>query len=309
MIHLDGLRYRYRPEAPLALNGVSLEIERGRIFGLLGPNGAGKTTLISLLAGLLTPQDGSMSIDDKPLAAWRAGQATAIALVPQDYAFYPMLTVAENLDFFAGVQGLSAQERKRHCAEALAFACLETVVNRRAGELSGGLRRRLNLAIGLTGAPDVLLLDEPTVGVDPQSRHFLLQAVQRFAAAGHTVLYTSHYMEEIEAVCSALAIMDDGKVLTAGTLADVRRGAAQALTLEIVPLLPKALAARWRSCFPGMEITGSRLHFPDFSADANAIAALLAELAADGVAVERMEYGAPNLEQVFMQLTRHSLRD
>jgi ABC-2 type transport system ATP-binding protein len=307
VIHFDNLRYRYRPEAPPALDGVSLDIERGGIFGLLGPNGAGKTTLISLLAGLLAPQNGCIAIDGEPLAAWRVRQPTAIALTPQDYAFYPMLTVAENLDFFAGVQGLAAPRRKRNCAEALAFACLEAVAHRRAGELSGGLRRRLNLAIGLTGAPDVLLLDEPTVGVDPQSRHFLLEAVRRFAAAGHTVLYTSHYMEEIEAVCSALAIMDDGKVLTSGTLAEVRRGATPALRLEIASPLPAALAARWQARFPDMEVAGNKLRFPDFAADA--IALLLGELAAAGVAVEHMEYGAPNLEQVFMQLTRHSLRD
>ncbi|MDR3087056.1 MAG: ABC transporter ATP-binding protein [Azoarcus sp.] len=310
MIHFANLRYRYHPgvdTTPPALDGVSLDIGRGGIFGLLGPNGAGKTTLISLLAGLLSPQDGSLAIDGEPLAAWRARQPTAIALAPQDYAFYPMLTVAENLDFFAGVQGLPAPQRKRNCAEAIAFACLEAVVNRRAGELSGGLRRRLNLAIGLTGMPDVLLLDEPTAGVDPQSRHFLLDAVRRFAAAGHTVLYTSHYMEEIEAVCSALAIMDNGKVLTTGTLAEVRRGVAPALTLEIASPLSEALAARWQARFPDMEVAGNSLRFPDF-ADAD-FASLLAELAAAGVAIDRMEYGAPNLEQVFMQLTHHSLRD
>ncbi|MDR1890474.1 MAG: ABC transporter ATP-binding protein [Zoogloeaceae bacterium] len=307
MIHLDNLRYRYRSAASPALDGVSLDIGRGSIFGLLGPNGAGKTTLISLLAGLLTPQEGHIAIDSEPLAAWRDGQPAAIALVPQDYAFYPMLTVAENLDFFAGVQGLAAPERRRNCAEAIAFACLEAVVNRPAGELSGGLRRRLNLAIGLTGAPDVLLLDEPTVGVDPQSRHFLLQAVQRFAAAGHTVLYASHYMEEIEAVCAALAIMDAGQVLTSGTLAEVRRGKASALTVEMASSPPEALTAHWRARFPALEAAGNRFCFPDFAAAE--LAALLAELAAAGVALERMEYGAPNLEQAFMQLTQHALRD
>ena len=307
MIRCNNLYYRYRPDAPPALDGVSLDIRRGSILGLLGPNGAGKTTLISLLAGLLTPQEGNITVDGKPLAAWRAGRPAAIALVPQDYAFYPMLTVAENLDFFAGAQGLSRQARKRNCAEAIAFACLEGVAHRPAGELSGGLRRRLNLAIALTGAPDALLLDEPTVGVDPQSRHFLLQAVQRFAAAGHAVLYASHYMEEIEAVCAALTILDAGKALMSGTLAEARRGASPALALEFAAPLPEALGTRWRTRFPNMAVAGNRLRFPDFAADD--IAALLAELAAAGVAIEGMEYGAPNLEQAFMQLTHHSLRD
>ncbi|MCL1860047.1 MAG: ABC transporter ATP-binding protein, partial [Proteobacteria bacterium] len=197
---------------------------RGSIHGLLGPNGAGKTTLISVLIGLLTPREGRIAIDGESLNDWRAAQPNAIALVPQDYAFYPMLTVAENLAFFAGAQGLPHRERQCQCDRALAFSRLEAVADRRAGELSGGLRRRLNLAIGLTGEPDVLLLDEPTVGVDSASRRFLLEAIQQFAATGKTVLYTSHYMEEVEAVCSDVTIIDHGKVLLTGPTAEVKRG-------------------------------------------------------------------------------------
>ncbi|MDR1849262.1 MAG: ABC transporter ATP-binding protein [Zoogloeaceae bacterium] len=224
MIRIDSLHYRYRPETPPALDGISIDIARGSIHGLLGPNGAGKTTLISLLAGLLTPQKGRIVIDGESLDVWRAVRPNAIALVPQDYAFYPMLTVAENLDFFAGVQGVPQQERQRRCAEALAFSRLETVAKQRAEELSGGLRRRLNLAIGLTGEPEILLLDEPTVGVDPSSRRFLLEIIRQFAAAGRTVLYTSHYMEEVEAICSDASIIDHGKVLLAGPIAEVKQG-------------------------------------------------------------------------------------
>jgi len=224
MIRFDNLRYRYRPDAPPALDGVSVDIARGSIHGLLGPNGAGKTTLISLLAGLLTPQGGSISIGGEPLDGWRAARPNAIALVPQDYAFYPMLTVAENLMFFAGVQGLPRREQQRQCAKALAFSRLETVANQRAGELSGGLRRRLNLAIGLTGEPEILLLDEPTVGVDSPSRRFLLETVRQFATDKRTVLYTSHYMEEVEAVCTDVSIIDHGKVLLAGPIAIVTSG-------------------------------------------------------------------------------------
>jgi len=224
MIRLHDLRYRYRPEAPPALDGISIDIARGSIHGLLGPNGAGKTTLISLLAGLLTPREGHITVDGEPIDAWRAARPNAIALVPQDYAFYPMLTVAENLDFFAGVQGLSRRERQRQCSDALAFSRLESVADQRAEELSGGLKRRLNLAIGLTGEPKILLLDEPTVGVDPSSRRFLLEAVRQLADAGCTVLYTSHYMEEIEAVCSEVSIIDHARVLLAGPITEVKRG-------------------------------------------------------------------------------------
>jgi len=224
MIHLDNLRHYYRLGASPALNGISIDIARGSIHGLLGPNGAGKTTLISLLAGLLLPREGCITIDGEPLDVWRAARPNAIALVPQDYAFYPMLTVAENLAFFAGVQGLSSRKQQLQCANALAFSRLEAVADQRAEELSGGLRRRLNLAIGLTGEPEILLLDEPTVGVDPLSRRFLLEAVRQLAAAGCTVIYTSHYMEEIEAVCSNVSIIDHGKVLQAGPIEQVKRG-------------------------------------------------------------------------------------
>ncbi len=223
MIRFDNLHYRYRDETPPALDGASIDIARGSIHGLLGPNGAGKTTLISLLAGLLAPQEGRITIDHAPLDGWRAARPNAIALVPQDYAFYPMLTVSENLAFFAGVQGLPRQEQQRQCARALAFSRLESVASQRAEELSGGLKRRLNLAIGLTGEPEILLLDEPTVGVDPASRRFLLEAVRQLASSGCTVLYTSHYMEEIEAVCADVSIIDHGKVLLSGPIEEVKR--------------------------------------------------------------------------------------
>ncbi|MDR1349219.1 MAG: ABC transporter ATP-binding protein, partial [Zoogloeaceae bacterium] len=244
MIQLEHLRYRYRPDRPWALEDVSLVIRRGGICGLLGPNGAGKTTLIALLAGLIAPQEGRVTL----------ARDAKIAVVPQDYAFYPMLSVAENLDFFAGVQGCSRAERRTRCADALAFACLEAVAQRRADELSGGLRRRLNLAIALTSAPNLLLLDEPTVGVDPQSRRFLLTAIRQFAAAGGTALYASHYMEEVEAVCSEVAIIDCGKLLVAGTLAEVKHGGTPALTLETDMPLPERLMADWQSRFPALTV-------------------------------------------------------
>ena len=307
MIWLSELCYYYDPHAPAALDKVSFSIERGCVFGLLGPNGAGKTSLISLLAGLLKPQGGSISIDGESLAAWRARRPSAIALVPQDYAFYPMLTVTENLSFFAGVQGLSSQQRKRNCSDAVAFACLESVASRRAGELSGGLRRRLNLAIALTGAPDVLLLDEPTVGVDPQSRHFLLEAVKRFAATGHTVLYASHYMEEVEAICSGLAIMDHGKLLKVGTLAEIKGAETSVLTLAFARPLSEALIADLRARYPCMEAADQVVRVPSLATDE--IAFLLSTLSAAGLTPQHMEYGTPNLEQVFMQLTHHSLRE
>ena len=215
MLAIDGVSYRYREAGPAALDAVSLDIPAGGVYGLLGPNGAGKTTLISLLAGLLAPNGGTITLDGRPLAEARAADRRAIALVPQDYAFYPMLTAGENLRFFAGVLGLQGGEARRQVDAAIAFARLEQVVGQRAEQLSGGLRRRLNLAIGLLGRPQLLLLDEPTVGVDPQSRSALFDVVETLRADGRGVLYTTHYMEEAE-YCDRLVIMAAGRILSMG---------------------------------------------------------------------------------------------
>ncbi|MDO9597406.1 MAG: ABC transporter ATP-binding protein [Azoarcus sp.] len=307
MIVVHDLVHRYRPDASPALDGVTLQIERGSLFGLLGPNGAGKTTLISLVAGLLAAQLGRITIDGQPLADFRSTQPNAIALVPQDYAFYPMLTVAENLAFFAGVQGLARSLQTERCAAAIHFARLEGVARQLAGELSGGLRRRLNLAIGLLGDPALLLLDEPTVGVDPQSRHFLLDAIRDLGEAGKTVIYTSHYMDEVEALCDRVAIIDHGKVLVQGRLTDVLRDEAPALTLRLDRALPSTLADDWAVRYPGFAHTRDSIRLHPFVAEA--LPGLLAELQAADCQPRALSFGTQNLEEVFMRLTRRSLRD
>lgn len=303
MLAIDGVSYRYRTAAAEALQAVSLAIPAGGVYGLLGPNGAGKTTLISLLAGLLSTASGRIALNGLPLAKARAANPRAIALVPQDYAFYPMLDVGENLRFFGGTLGLSGPKLKAQIESAIAFARLEQVVGKRAEELSGGLRRRLNLAIGLLGEPQLLLLDEPTVGVDPQSRHFLLDSIAALPAAGTTVIYTSHYMEEVEAICQKIAIIDQGKVLAEGTLNDILRSAEPALELHLGQPLPDELAARYQAVAENS--LKYRLSLPSTAA----LPRLLDELAAAGCTVSNLNLGQHNLEQVFMRLTKRSLRD
>ena len=307
MLSIARLNYRYREAATPALQDVSLNVPAGGVYGLLGPNGAGKTTLISLLAGLLTAAHGEILLDGQPLAAARAANPRAIALVPQDYAFYPMLSVDENLRFFAGILGLRAAEVKQQIESAIAFARLEQVVGKRAEQLSGGLRRRLNLAIGLLGQPQLLLLDEPTVGVDPQSRHFLLESIAALAAAGTTVIYTSHYMEEIEAICRKIAIIDQGKVLAEGTLDDILAKPEPLLDLTLEEPLPEILASRWRQSYALESKPGRQFQLK--LASTAAVADILGELAAHGCPVRHLSLGQHNLEQVFMQLTQRSLRD
>jgi ABC-2 type transport system ATP-binding protein len=214
MLRIDSVSFSY-PGGDPVLRDVSLDVPDGAIFGLLGPNGAGKTTLISILSGLRRPSAGRVAAEHRTLG-----------LVPQEHAFYPMLTVRENLRFFAGVQDLGGARLRARLEAVIAFARLEAVLARRAAELSGGLKRRLNLAIGLLTDPDLVLLDEPTVGVDPQSRAFLLESIAALRAPARHILYTSHYMEEVQAICDHVAILDGGRVLAAGPLAAVLDGAA-----------------------------------------------------------------------------------
>ena len=303
MLVIDGVSYHYRDAAAPALQTVSLNIPANAVYGLLGPNGAGKTTLISLLAGLLATTQGTILFDAQPLGAIRAADPRSIALVPQDYAFYPMLTVHENLRFFAGALGLSGKQLKARIESAIAFARLEQVIAKRAEQLSGGLRRRLNLAIGLLGEPKLLLLDEPTVGVDPQSRHFLLDAIAALPASGTTVIYTSHYMEEVEAICQKIAIIDQGQVLCEGSLSDILCSPEPVLELNLSRPLPPELTKRYGA------ISNGELKYRLNGLSTVALPQLLSDLATAGCEVRELNFGQHDLEQVFMRLTQRSLRD
>jgi ABC-2 type transport system ATP-binding protein len=208
--------YRYPAQAEPALCGVDLHLARGQAVGLLGPNGSGKSTLINLLVGLRKPQAGH-------IRQGRGGPAS-VAWVPQEYAFYPELTCLENLRFFAGMLDIPVVEARRRVDKAIGTCMLEEFARRRALHCSGGVRRRLNLGIALVQEPQVLLLDEPTVGVDPQSRAFLLDRVRDMVRAGTAVLYATHYMEEVSAVCSKILLLDHGRVLASGDLDTLLRG-------------------------------------------------------------------------------------
>ena len=216
VLSAEQLEYRYPGQDQPALCGVDLRLARGQAVGLLGPNGSGKSTLINLLAGLRRPQGGRIR---------HIGScATSVASVPQEYAFYPELSCRENLEFFCGMLDLAANEAARRVDKAIATCMLEEFADRRARHCSGGVRRRLNLGIALLQQPDVLLLDEPTVSVDPQSRAFLLDRVREMVDAGCAVLYATHYMEEVSAVCSHILLLDHGRVLASGDLATLLRG-------------------------------------------------------------------------------------
>jgi ABC-2 type transport system ATP-binding protein len=219
LIEISGVSKRYRGAPSAALAGVNLAIPEGTVFGLLGPNGAGKTTLLSVLLGLVRKDAGRVAVAGHDMDRELPVIRRLCGLAPQDLGFYPMLTVAENLRFYAGAGGLGGAKLRERVEFAAGTAQLGEHLHKRADALSGGLKRRLNLALSLLHAPRVLFLDEPTVGVDPQSRAFILQVIRRLRdERGLTVIYTSHYMEEVQQICDRVAILDQGRVLAEGDL-------------------------------------------------------------------------------------------
>ena len=306
MLEIRDLSYCYPDAEKPSLTGVSLNAGRGKILGLLGPNGAGKTTLISHLAGILQVQRGTILIDGSPLADVRRKAPTRIAVAPQEYAFYPMLTVKENLECFAAAGRLGGSRKRQRIIECLAFSRLERFVNIRAERLSGGLKRRLNLAIALLPEPELILMDEPTAGVDPQSRAFLLDAVKSIADSGASVIYTSHYMDEIEAIADRVVILDDGKVLRDGTLDELLQDGAAQLRLAVEGVLAGQMSALLGR-FGKVESVGEEWRV--MLAPDQTPAELLAAVEQVGGRLKYVEFGRNNLEQLFMALTHRPLRD
>ncbi len=305
MLSIRNLGFRYPQASIAALQNVSFDVARGEVLGLLGPNGAGKTTLIAHLAGLLAIQHGDIQIDQIPLATVRAEKPTRIAVAPQEYAFYPTLTVTENLDCFAGVGGLRGSEKQARITECIAFAQLQNYRNVRAERLSGGLKRRLNLSIALLHRPELILFDEPTAGVDPQSRAFLLDAVKQLAQQGSAVIYTSHYMEEVEAIADRIVILDQGQVLQQGALDDLLDGDAR-LLVKVEEDAQEQLAALLVT-FGKVTVQNDGVLLA-FAAQQNPAAALTAIQSA-GLTLRHASFGRGNLDELFMSLTKRSLRD
>ena len=293
-----------------AVDGVSFEVAAGEIFGLLGPNGAGKTTTISMISGLLTPESGQVLIFGREASGASGAARARMGVVPQEVALYDELSAAENLRFWGQLYGLRGAALQDAVRKALGLVGLTDRQNEKVGKLSGGLKRRLNLAVGLVHGPALLLLDEPTVGIDPQARLHILEVVRAQAKAGCAVLYTSHYLEEAEQICDRLAIVDHGRVLASGTVAELRRlvgeGPVVQLRGEVDDDRLKALAGR---C-PGVGLLSSSDGTASFSArDAAACSGLVRELFQAGLKIEDLRIQEPNLQSLFLKLTGRELRD
>lgn len=296
MLTINRLSYRYRNSQQASLDNVSLSVPSGSLYGLLGPNGAGKSTLLNIICGQLAIQGGEISPDETLLTS-------DIALVPQDFAFYDGLRVGENIKLFAGLINANNASIDR----TIDICQLGKHLNKYATQLSGGLKRRLNLAIGLLGQPKLLLLDEPTVGIDPQSRRFILDSVAKLNASGTSIIYTSHYMEEVEQLCDHIAILDDGHVIKESTLASLRQLSAQALivTLQQAANLQQLSALHNLGTVhqQGLTLTIESDKLPQN------VPAILQSLMQHELQIQSLHWGEQRLESLFMDLTSKTLRD
>jgi ABC-2 type transport system ATP-binding protein len=307
MLEVRDLRKDYGATQTLA--GVSFRVAKGEMFGLLGPNGAGKTTLMSIASGLLEPTAGEVFLDGKQFHRSNRDMRRLIGIVPQELAIYNELSARENLRFFGELYGLGGSELERRIDAILAAIALADRADLRAGTFSGGMKRRLNLGASLVHEPRILLLDEPTTGVDPQSRNHIFEEVRRLNAHGMTIVYTSHYMEEVQALCPRVGIIDQGKLIACDTLANLLSKLPSRLRLSARSVSPRA---RERMQSLGVvNVTNSRAETIEIECRdvKTTLVQLVTILSEEQVEMTGLDAEEPNLERVFLHLTGRALRD
>jgi len=290
---------------------VSFEINQGEIYGLLGPNGAGKTTTISMISGLLQPDAGRVLFESVDLAEDPMGVKSKLGVVPQEVALYENSTATENLRFWGGLYGLGGANLSRAVDRVLEQVGLRAKAKTRVKEYSGGMKRRLNLSLGLVHNPRIVLMDEPTVGIDPQARLNILDVVRAIADSGTTVLYTTHYLEEAENLCSRLSIMDHGKILVEGTLDELKRMIGEK---EVVTATGAFTEVEARDLLGGLQsvqlvnLEDGRLVLAAGDGETGSVN-LLSTLLASKLSVEGVSIQPPSLHSLFLKLTGRELRD
>jgi len=309
MIEVEQLRKSYGELT--AVDGVSFTARSGEIFGLLGPNGAGKTTTIGCISGLLTPSSGRVKVMGHDVVREGSAARAKLGVVPQEIALYDDLSARENLAYWGGAQGMRNPKLKERIQQVLELSGLQDRAKEPVKQFSGGMKRRLNFACGILHFPSVLLLDEPTVGVDPQSRVRLLELVRAEARAGTCVLYTTHYMEEAEALCDRLAIVDHGKVIAAGTLAELRSMLGERDLLRLTGSFPPFASRTALEKIDSIEIlqADESLLLLSLAAASQKLPAVFAALAGAGAEVRGTTFTQPSLESLFIKLTGKELRE
>ncbi|MFQ5522652.1 MAG: ATP-binding cassette domain-containing protein [Acidimicrobiia bacterium] len=294
-----------------AVDAVDLIVDAGETYGLLGPNGAGKTTIISMIAGLLEPDSGQVSVAGQPITTRSPKGKEVIGLVPQELAIYPDLTAAENLVFFARLYGLAGTQLKQRVGQVLDVIGLSERRDDLTKEFSGGMKRRLNIGLGLLHSPKLLILDEPTVGVDPQSRNAILESVEALSSEGMAVIYTTHYMEEAERLCDRVGIIDEGRVVAEGTRRELVSLVGQRDKVSIGGAGDVDAAVSAVGSVAGVVEVSSSDHTIEALVDgaSKLLPEVLARAASAGWSITSVEVVEPNLEAVFLHLTGKALRD
>ncbi|HYE82413.1 MAG TPA: ABC transporter ATP-binding protein [Clostridia bacterium] len=309
MLKVDNLHKSFGKTK--AVDGISFQVEKGEVFGLLGPNGAGKSTTISMISTLIPPAKGEILYEDRNISAEPKSIRQKLGIVPQDIALYPTLTGYENLGFWGSMYGLKGADLKIRMEEVAEIIGLNGRLKDKVQKYSGGMKRRLNIGAALLHKPELLIMDEPTVGIDPQSRNHILDTVLELNRQGMTIIYTSHYMEEVEYLCSRICIMDQGRIIASGTkdeLVELIKGQTQ-ISLKL-DKPDKGVLEMLRSIngVAGVELVMDEIAVSGENVDM-VLADIIARVTEYGKRISSIDVKKPNLEAVFLHLTGKALRD
>lgn len=315
MVALEATHLKKTYDGVTAVDDLSFQVGEGEVYGLVGPNGAGKTTTMMMIAGLLRPDAGKIYLGGKLFDPRDPQMRSKLGIVPQDIALYPDLTSVQNLRFFGRLYGLHGRHLQERVDYILQLTGLQENADRRSATFSGGMKRRLNFGIALLHQPEFVVLDEPTVGIDPQSRSHLLDGVRELSRQGVGVIYATHYMEEIEAVCQRVAIMDCGRLLRQGPLDELLDRGSGSLRIK-VPRTTSELTGEFRRIADviadpdgGLTLFIKNGNIPSESKHASSLRHVLDLLDDAGIPLTAIETQEPSLEMLFLQLTGRSLRD
>ncbi len=294
-----------------AVNGISFEVKKGQVFGLLGPNGAGKSTTISMISTLIEPTNGAILFEGNSILKDSKQLRQKLGVVPQDIALYPSLTGYENLSFWGSVYGLKGAELKSRILDVSEIIGLNGRLRDRVDKYSGGMKRRLNIGAALLHKPELLIMDEPTVGIDPQSRNHILDTVLELNSQGMTIIYTSHYMEEVEYLCNELCIMDEGNVIASGNQQDLIDLVKEKTQINLkLNKIDDEVICRLKEIkgVHDAKINENEINLFGSSTDV-LLADIITKVTENGWLIETIDVKKPNLESVFLHLTGKALRD
>ena len=308
MINLKNISKNYGENK--ALQNVSLKIEKGELFGLLGPNGAGKTTMINIINTFLPFDEGEIFINDLSLRDNKEKIKQKIGIIPQEIALYDELTAFENLKFWGEIYSISKPELKKRCEEILKMVGLYDRRNDPLKKYSGGMKRRINIAAGLLHNPEIILMDEPTVGVDPQSRNFIFEMIEQLNSIGKTIIFTTHYMEEAERLCKRIAIIDHGKIIALGTKEELFKllEDENSITIKFKNSIDFKEFQKVLNEFQLTKISNNSILISGENLIGN-LSGILNSIKQNEDEIEEIDFNKPNLEKLFLKLTGRELRD